>query len=237
MMRNKTIRAALLLLIMPLAALKAQQNTVSGLTAGEFEKYWRVESESPDYKVSFAGDTVEIVAPKGLTLWRRSKMGGDVTIEYDACVVVGGAGDRLSDLNCFWMASDPESPDDLWARAGWRSGIFARCYTLRLYYVGYGGNHNRTTRFRRYDGNGAGVRDKAKRPAILREYTDTARLLKPNHWYHIRLEARGGRVRYTIDGQTLVDYLDPEPLREGWFGFRTTLSRTRLANFRYEESR
>ena len=51
------------------------------------------------------------------------------------------------------MASDPESPDDLWARAGWRSGIFARCYTLRLYYVGYGGNHNRTTRFRRYDGN------------------------------------------------------------------------------------
>lgn len=227
----------IIMLLAPAVLLSAQPERPSGLTAGEFDKYWAVESESPDYKVTFAGDTVELLAPRGLTLWRKAKMSGDVTIEYDACVVVEGEGDRLSDLNCFWMASDPKSPDDLMGRSGWRRGIFARCYTLQLYYVGYGGNHNRTTRFRRYDGDEAGVTDKSKRPAILCEYTDSAHLLRPNHWYHVRLEARGGRVRYFIDGQMLVDYVDPQPLREGWFGFRTTLSRTRVTNFRYEEGR
>lgn len=83
---------------------KAQDNRVSGLNSRQFTKYWKVESESPDYKVTFQGDTAEIVSPKGLTLWRKEKMSGKVTIEYDACVVVESDGDRLSDLNCFWMA-------------------------------------------------------------------------------------------------------------------------------------
>ena len=82
---------------------KAQDNRVSGLNSRQFTKYWKVESESPDYKVTFQGDTAEIVSPKGLTLWRKEKMSGKVTIEYDACVVVESDGDRLSDLNCFWI--------------------------------------------------------------------------------------------------------------------------------------
>lgn len=78
----------------------------SGLDKKLFDKYWKVESESPDYEVSFSGDTCEILSPKGLTLWRKEKMSGNVVIEYDACVVdEGKPGDRLSDLNCFWMAS------------------------------------------------------------------------------------------------------------------------------------
>ena len=31
-----------------------------------------------------------------------------------------------------------------------------------------------------------------------------------------------------------MDFRDAKPLTEGWFGFRTTLSRTRITNFRYE---
>jgi hypothetical protein len=96
-----------------------------------------VESESPDYKVSFiGGDTCELVAPKGLTLWRKEKMTGNTTIEYDACVMdEGRQGDRLSDLNCFWMAQDPKAKD-IWARMAWRSGVFTRCYSLQMYYMG-----------------------------------------------------------------------------------------------------
>lgn len=107
--------------------MNAQDNQVSGLNARQFHKYWKIESESPDYKVTFVGDTAEIVSPKGLTLWRKEKMSGRVTIEYDACVVVEREGDRLSDLNCFWMASDPEYPDNIWKREKWRNGIFQNC--------------------------------------------------------------------------------------------------------------
>ena len=212
----------------------------SGLSEQLFSKYWRVESESAEYKVSFRGDTCELLAPKGLTLWRKEKMQADFAVEYDVQVVVESpsfsgeekkAPDRLSDMNCFWLASDPEAKD-LWKRLSWRSGIFARCYTLQMYYLGYGGNYNTTTRFRRYTGDALGVDSTSHRPPILIEYTDPAHLLRPDHWYHIRLQTAEGRTQMWVDGERIVDYLDPEPLTEGWFGFRTTLSRTRITNFR-----
>ena len=118
----------------------------SDLDKRSFKKNWIIESESPDYKVSFLGDTVEIKAPKGLTLWRNQKLKAPLTIEYDAMVVVENADDRLSDLNCFWMASDPSSPDNFWKNSKGR-GKFLNCYGMRLYYLGYGGNGNSTTRF------------------------------------------------------------------------------------------
>ena len=68
----------------------------------------------------------------------------------------------------------------------------------------------------------AGVEDASKRPAILKEYTDDAHLLKANHWYHIKIESTpNGRTRYWINNECIVDYLDPQPLQQGWFGFRT----------------
>ncbi|MCR4583200.1 MAG: DUF6250 domain-containing protein [Prevotella sp.] len=206
--------------------------TVSGLNSRQFKKYWRVESEAADSRVTFRGDTCDIVSPKGLTLWRREKLQADVTVEYDAQVVdEGQPGDRLSDMNVFWLASDPNAKD-LWTRANWRSGIFLRCYTLQMYYLGYGGNYNKTTRFRRYDGDEAGVEDATRRPAILKEYTDAAHLLKANHWYHWRITTSQGRTRMYVDGALIVDYLDPQPISSGWFGFRTTLSHTRITNFK-----
>ncbi|MCM1448771.1 MAG: DUF6250 domain-containing protein [Clostridiales bacterium] len=224
---------ALLLSLFTLASVGAEAAEVSGLNKKDFSHYWKVESESPDYKVTFSGDTAQIISPKGLTLWRKQKMEGNVTVEFDACVVdEGKPGDRLSDLNVFWMASDPKHKD-IWARSKWRSGIFLNCYSMSLYYMGYGGNHNTTTRFRRYDGDERGVTDPAFRPAIIKEYTDNGHLLKPNHWYHIKVTARNGHITYSIDGEQLVDYRDPFPLTSGWFGFRTTASRTRITNFSY----
>ena len=215
------------LLLMGTTTLTAQ----SGLNKQQFNKYWTVESESKDYRVTFRGDTCELLAPKGLTLWRKQAMTTDMVVEYDAQVVdEGQQGDRVSDLNIFWMASDPQHKD-IWSRQQWRQGIFVRCYTLQMYYLGYGGNYNSTTRFRRYDGDERGVDSVAYRPAILKEYTDGDHLLKANHWYHVKIESTGGHTRFYMDGQLLVDYLDPTPLRRGWFGFRTTLSRTRITNF------
>ena len=73
----------LLLLALPLAV---SAKDVSGLNEKQFSKFWKIESESPDYKVSFKDGACEIVAPKGLTLWYKEKMKGDVVIEYDAIV-------------------------------------------------------------------------------------------------------------------------------------------------------
>lgn len=224
------------LICMAFAVISMAVQAQSALNSRQFKKYWRVESESPDYKVTFHNDTCEIMSPKGLTLWRKEKLHEGQTVEYDACVKdEGKEGDRLSDLNCFFLANDPHARD-IWARAQWRSGIFTRCYTLQTYYLGYGGNHNTTTRFRRYNGDEAGVEDADHRPAILKEYTDGKHLLKANHWYHVKIESKMGHTRFFIDGECIVDYCDPQPLQEGWFGFRTTLSRTCITNFKYYDT-
>ena len=198
--------------------------------------HWRIEAESPQTRVLWRGDTLDIVSPKGLSLWWDEMVEAPCMIEYKACVVSeGGSCDRLSDLNCFWMASEAGGRSPLRGMAS-RGGRFVESYRLQCYYLGYGGNHNTTTRFRRYDGDTLAITDEHHRPSILREYVDTAHLLRPNHWYAVRIEVtpegEGARVRYTIDGERLVDYFDPRPLLRGWFAFRTTWSHTRITDFR-----
>ncbi|MBR1668748.1 MAG: hypothetical protein IJ693_10810 [Bacteroidaceae bacterium] len=200
------------------------------VSLGTKAQTWHVEAEDPTSTVTWKNGTATIVAPKGLTLWCEEKMEGNVVIEYEARIV----GDRrfkdeqgnvrVSDLNCFWMAD----------KCGGYGGKFVDNYALRTYYVGYGGNWNTTTRFRRYTGDARGIDSAAYRPIILKEYTDKEHLLVKDKWYKIRLEQVDGHARYFIDGELLVDYVDPTPLTEGYFGFRTTLAKAELRNFKYE---
>lgn len=211
--------------------------------------HWRIEAESPLTRVLLRGDTLDITSPKGLSLWWNKPLTAPCTISYRACVVMeNGPYDRLSDLNCFWMASSPLPNNEEvakvitlspWRRVGGEvfSGAFLDYYRLQCYYLGYGGNHNTTTRFRRYNGDTLAIKDPSHRPPIIKEYTDSAHLLKPNHWYSVRIEVlEDGHTRYFLDEELLVDYRDPSPLLHGWFAFRTTWSHTRLTGFRIEES-
>lgn len=180
--------------------------------------------ESSDMRLVEYADSLELWSPEGTTLWVDSLLEGDsIVVEYDAMVVVADSSDRLSDLNCFFMASEPSGRSTL-AGIEEREGIFARCYAMQLYYVGYGGNYNSTTRMRRYTGRGV--------PPIEGEYTDAAHLLLPNRWYHIRLSLLRGTFRYEMDGTTLFTYVDPQPLRRGHFGFRTTKAHVKLRGIR-----
>ena len=190
---------------------------------------WWTEAEDASSTVTTKDGVTTIIAPKGLTLWNKNKMTGNTIIEYDARIVSdpqfrNDKGEiRISDLNCFWMAD----------KCGGYGGKFANNYALKMYYMGYGGNWNTTTRFRRYTGYAPTVEEEWLKPIILREYTDADHLIKADHWYHIRLEAIDGRVRYIIDGECLVDYIDPHPLKSGYFGFRTTLAHAEMKNFTY----
>ncbi len=190
---------------------------------------WRVEAEDAASSVTWKDGVATIVAPKGLTLWCEEKMDGNTVIEYEARIVAdkrmkdADGKVRVSDLNCFWMAD----------QCGGYGGRFVDNYALQLYYMGFGGNGNTTTRFRRYTGDTRGIDSVEYRPKVLKEYTDKGHLLEGNRWYKIRLEQKDGHARYYIDGELLVDYVDPKPLREGYFGFRTTMAVAQLRNFRY----
>lgn len=163
----------------------------------------------------------------GCTVWYRHELTAPVEITYDAEVVMqDGPFDRLSDLNCFWMAQAPQEPAGLIASTSHRTGKFANYDALATYYVGYGGNYNSTTRFRRYTGTG-------DRPLLPEnDLGDAAHLLQPNHVYHIKLVARDGRAEYWRDGERIFSYQDPSPLTSGYFGFRTVKSHLIIRNLR-----
>lgn len=183
---------------------------------------WVVEQQ-PGGSVTAADGKLVIADAAGCTVWFREPLTAPVTIRYKAKV---SSAARVSDLNCFWMASDPARPDDLFGPGHARTGKFATYDSLRTYYTGYGGNHNSTTRFRRYDGSGA-------RPLLPEhERTTEEYLLKPDHVYEITLVAGAdGRVQFIRDGEVVFDWTDPEPLQRGWFGFRTVWSRIEITDF------
>ncbi len=145
-------------------------------------------------------------------------------------VMDGGEYDRLSDLNCFWAANDPKYPDNLYERAAWRNGSFELYNTLDLFYVGYGGNHNSTTRFRQYDGKLYGAsRDEIK--PVIKEYTGGDNLLKPNKWTTIKITVKKNKTTYSVDGKTLFSHKITEDLRDGYFGLRLLTNHTRITGF------
>lgn len=193
---------------------------------------WWVEAHSPETEITKADNMIDIVTPKGLTMWYDRRLTGNYTISYDACVVMkGGKHDRLSDLNCFWGASDPDNPHDLYANGTWRQGFFPNYKTLHLFYVGYGGNHNRTTRFRKYYGGGPDADDAVARP-VIGEYTDADHLLKANKWYHITISVKDGTTSYSVDGETLFSRSIAPGECDGYFGLRLLQNHVLINNLK-----
>jgi hypothetical protein len=184
-----------------------------------------VESEQGG-RVEAKDGTLTIDVPRGCTVWLTTLMEGEVMIEYTITAVsAGGPNDRVSDVNCFWMARDARNPDVLFGQK--RSGAFVDYNMLRAYYVGHGGNQNTTTRFRRYIG------DPELRPLLPEHDLRTPDvLLKPNEPIRVRLVACGGLVQYFADGRKLFELHDAEPYRSGWFGWRTVNSHLQVRDFR-----
>lgn len=204
--------------------LRAQEQTVP--------EQWLAEDHSGSMQINVSGDTLEVTAPKGLTLWYKKRLTGDYEIRYDAKVVMqGGKYDRLSDLNCFWGANDPQHPGNLFARSRWRNGIFGNYKTLKLFYVGYGGNHNSTTRFRQYFGGGADMSDSLVRP-VIKEYTDPQHLLLPNKWYHIRIQVKKGKTSFYVNNEMLFQLPTKDGEGDGHFGLRLLSNHVLFAGFR-----
>ena len=187
--------------------------------------HWVTESEGGGTVEAVKGH-LDIDVPKGCTVWYRHELTGPLMIEYEATAIQrGGPNDRVSDLNCFWMAQDPSRPGKLLEVS--RSGRFPDYDALLTYYVGLGGNGNTTTRFRRYIGK-PGVRP------LLPEHDLKAPefLLKPNVTQTIRLVACGSLIQFYRDSRLLFEHKDPAPYVRGWFGLRTVTSHLKIARFR-----
>ncbi|HQU72427.1 MAG TPA: DUF6250 domain-containing protein [Calditrichia bacterium] len=182
---------------------------------------WVVETpSSPNSTVQAERGKLTIDVDNGATVWLKEKLSGNLLIEYRRTVVMkDGPNDRLSDLNQFWMASDP-AQENLFTR----SGVFEEYHQLRQYYAGIGGNTNSTTRFRKYQGGGERT--------LIFDLQDEGHLLQPNRTYLIQIVVYNGKTELYVDGKPYFSYEDTAPLTEGYFGFRTVKSHQEIQGFR-----
>lgn len=189
---------------------------------------WVVESATNAGLADYINDnTLDIRVPEGITIWNATEFSGNVMIEYSVTAIEkGGVHDRVSDINCFWMATDPVNPDDFFRNTALRKGVFQNYYALKLYYAGYGGHDNTRTRFRKYNGIAE------PRPEILREYTDAQHLIASNRENTVRIVCMNGIVKYYFNDELLLELNDEEPYQKGYFGFRTTNSHLKIDNFK-----
>lgn len=199
------------------------------LHAETFEKDlsdWVVEQQ-PGGTTGIRDGQLEISDSRGCTIWFRHELEAPVLIQYEPTILSGtGPNDDVRDLNCFWMARDPESPGDLFAGSAERGGDFNKYNPLRLYYVGYGGNHNKTTRFRRYTGTG-------EKPLLPEhDLRDPEYMITPDRTMQIQIIVYGNRTLYLRNGEVVFDFTDEDPYTDGWFGFRTVSNHMTLDNFR-----
>jgi hypothetical protein len=208
---------------------------------------WRLEAQDPRAVVTAEGGLLDLHTPAGLSLWWRSELQGDVELRFTATALpapatAGALAGRISDLNLFWHATEPDGREP-----APRSGAFAGYDGLRLYYAGIGANGNTTTRLRHYDGRGArtlldGWADGAEAtPQDRRGPMTPATRLVAGQAQLLQLLARAPTPsdpvhgRLVKDGQTLFTLsagpAGPPPLQRGWFALRTTASRLQVRGF------
>ncbi len=214
----------ILFFISSLFAFSQKENAGKLLYGDNFEKWlcnWTAEFEDPlNSSIHIIDSKLDISSSKGATVWFNEKLSGNIMITYNVTVIdSGGINDRVSDLNAFWMATDPAS-----INLFTRNGNFASYDNLNLYYAGVGGHDNKYSRFRKYYSNG----DKP----VLKEYTDNEHLLIGNKLYSVKIVVQNGQVQYFLNDVLFWEFQDENPLKEGYFGFRTTISHEQIDNFR-----
>lgn len=176
---------------------------------------WKTEQQ-PGGKVILNDNKMEVVDKAGCTVWLKRHLHQPVMIEFTATVIdEGGPHDRVSDLNCFWLATDPLRKDFFGETIYQRNGKFNQYDSLKLYYVGLGGHNNTKTRFRRYTGNG----EKPLLPS--HDLSNTEFLITPNVLNRIRIIVFNGIIQYWRNEQLIFNVYDAEPLNSGYFAFRT----------------
>lgn len=204
---------------------------------------WRIEQQSPDSRVQAQNGILDLQAPSGLTLWYRQPFSGSYEIQFTAIPVKAsfpGYPDRVSDLNLFWNATTASGGDPGARKA---DGTLNTYDDLRLYYLGFGANGNRTTRLRRYDGTAARPQvagyaepELATSDDRLGPLPDFAKL-KDGEAVHIRVQSISSpqgatQLRVLANEHPVFAWSDPNPYRQGWLALRTTTSHLRISDFR-----
>ncbi len=199
-----------------------------------------------------------IVPDRGCTVWFREKLKTRVAMTYE--VICPGAKDsdkgmQASDLNCFWIANDPEG--QLFDRKKF-SGKFSDYDGMIGYYASTGGGRNTTTRMRRYPRELDGK--PVEHLALTARDGKPGFLIKPDRVMKVQLVAYDDVIQYIVNGELVYEVSGGDKIQievrdegkkvlkdsvydlkrfpvyeEGYFGFRMVGTHHIYSNFRVHQ--
>src|SRR5690348_2502031 len=130
-----TASSLIFISVLGLAGCATQPAPGALLFAGDFASAdsWTMEAGQAAARVTARDGVLDIDTPAGLTLWFKPRLTGPLRIEFEAVAVAkGGPNDHVSDLNVFWMATNPDGSAPM---SPFRAGRFEAYNDLRTYYV------------------------------------------------------------------------------------------------------
>ncbi|MDP0490984.1 MAG: right-handed parallel beta-helix repeat-containing protein [Verrucomicrobiota bacterium JB023] len=212
---------------------------------------WEVQLEEkegfPEPHILAREGVLDCFVPgRGATVWFKEKLKTRLAICYQVVCPEpeeGVRGVEVKDVNNFWLASDPEDPEEGLFDKSRYTGDFRTYNKMSGYYASTGGGRNTTTRMRRYP------REREGQPVehiALRDKDGQANyMIPPGKKMSVQLVAFDDLIQYIVDGELVYeiafgdevavervrrgqrvdgtdDYDDDEfPIhREGYFGFR-----------------
>jgi hypothetical protein len=157
---------------------------------------WRIMNRWPCQKgwAWFGG-----VGDKAPVVWSKQAFAGDMTLEFYAAVLMdlpaAPGYSHPSDLNCA-ICGDGRRLDSGYA----------------FIYAGWGNQKGAILR------RGEMV---AQSTAARFENPVSANIAFQRHWFYIRIDKEGNRIRYSVDDKPVASYEDPDPIPAGRVAFWT----------------
>ena len=149
------------------------------------------------------------------TVWNRTRIDGDVRVDFDVCVEHSVTGTNNINFFLFYSMPDGSSPE---------ASTQTRKYAD---YADYHQLNGYIFTFLNASENKKNARIRIRRCPGFRLLRETyAGENRADTVYHITLIRQNGVLRFLLDGKELLSAKDEQPLEGGWFGFRTF--RTRL---------
>ena len=175
---------------------------------------WILEpSPKNDHQAEIVDGTLLLATKGGQTCWLDRRFDGNIAVEYHVTVPSEGyPHTRVSDINQYFMAVDPDSPEAESPTPTTKYSGPDYYKKFRMYYCGMGVYNNQYTGFRRCDGNGE--------YPLVEECSRPACLIPADTVCFVECIRFSDRVTFKLNDSVVIDYRDQQAFELGFFGFR-----------------
>jgi Domain of unknown function (DUF6250) len=152
------------------------------------------------------------------TVWCKRRISGDIQIDFDVCVT--GSEIKANNINIFLFYSDPTGKSLEKSAHTRKSAAYSLYHQLNGYIFTYLNDFQNIGK-KNKDGSSK-ARFRIRRCPGFKLITETFDYhARKNKIYHVTITRKGKELAIAVDGKVRLTAKDDNPLKAGYWGFRT----------------